>query len=139
MKKLIIISILLVLGLSLVAYTASVKLDFYHFDATAPDKLGELAEGCFAIVNETPKEAANEENVNDTVATIQIQVRGLDPVTEYTVKSGRVELAKFTTKKNGSGSLHCNLPFGDFVDEGDLGKRLNIYLVDARLYCTPEF
>ena len=133
MKKLIILSILLVLGLSLVAYTASMKLDFFEY----PSKTV-IAKGCFAIVNYTPKDAANEENVNDTVATIQIQVRGLDPVTEYIVKSKKVELGKFTTNKNGSGSWHDNVTIPAFED---LERRLNIYEDDGttRLLWTEKF
>jgi len=72
-----------------------------------------LSEGSFAIVNFTPKDATNPEKENDTVLTIQIQVRGLDEG-EYTVGlrlegKEEEELGILTIKKNGSGSFHYNV------------------------------
>jgi len=131
MKKLLILSIILILGLSLVAYTASMKLDFYWFDDVTED--GEPAVGCFAIVNYTPKDAANVENENDTVATIQIQVRGLDPETKYEVWSKSVLLGDFTTNKKGSGSWHDNVTIPAFED---LPRRLNIKLDGSKVLWT---
>ena len=114
MKKIIILSMILILGLSLMAYAASMKLDFVF--GPFPDNTG-IAEGCFAIVNYTPKDAANVDNENDVVATIQIQVRGLDPETEYEVFSNYEPLGTFTTNKKGSGGFHCNVYDTTFEEE----------------------
>ena len=118
MKKLIILSMILVLGLSLVAYTEAVKLNFLYFPAINNN----VAEGCFVIVNSTPDD--------DVTATIQIHVIGLDPKTLYEVWSRVYMLGTFVTNKLGHGKLHCNLPLGDFADEGDLGRRIRIRLED---------
>jgi len=135
MKKLIILSILLILGLSLVAYSASQKLDFY----VGPQALGILSEGSFAIVNFTPKDAANLENENDTVLTIQIQVRGLDPG-EYTVilkleGPAEEQLGILTIKKNGSGSFHYNVTIPEWDEHA---RRLRIHDSDGKLELISE-
>ena len=114
MKKIIILSMILILGLSLMAYAASMKLDFMLPPVLEND---EIAKGCFAIVNYTPKDAANVDNKNDVVATIQIQVRGLASKTEYMVRSNGPELGIFTTNKKGSGSFHCNVTDTTFEEE----------------------
>lgn len=114
MKKIIILSMILILGLSLMAYAASMKLDFI----IGPyDENHGIAEGCFAIVNYTPKDAANVDNENDVIATIQIQVRGLASETEYEVRSNMVPLGTFTTNKKGAGSFHCNVTDMAFEEE----------------------
>lgn len=105
---------ILILGLSLMAYAASMKLDF--ITGPYPENNG-IAKGCFAIVNYTPKDAANVDNENDVVATIQIQVRGLDPETEYDVFSSFLHLGTFTTNKKGSGSFHYNVTDPEFEEE----------------------
>ena len=123
MKKIIILSMILILGLSLMAYAASMKLDFVF--GPFPTNNG-IAEGCFAIVNYTPKDAANVDNENDVVATIQIQVRGLASETEYEVRSNMVPLGTFTTNKKGSGSFHCNVT--DTTFEGATSRWIGIWI-----------
>jgi len=111
MKKIIILSIILILGISLMAF------------AKGAEKIKFVAKGgCeatgFVIFNTTPNGA--------TETTIQIQIRGLDPKMIYDVYSGSNFLGSFETNKKGNGKLHRNLPLGE-IDEEDLGLYINIW------------
>ena len=123
MKKFIVL-LIIVLGLSLIANAAVLKLDFYEFVNNSVD--GELAEGCFAIVNYDPE--------GNTEAVIQIQVRGLE-AGEYELRSKKEILGSFTTNKKGSGHLHVNVE-GSAFEEVVNGRRLNIYKDGDRLLWT---
>ena len=104
MKKLIILSIILILGLSLVAYAGVTKVVFFqgpgakdaHSDASG-----------FAIINETPE--------GDTTTVVQIQVRDAAAKFTYYVWSNAVSRGSFTTNKKGSGNFHLNLSPEDTV------------------------
>ena len=98
MKKIIILSILLILGLSLVAYAGATKVVFFQGDAATG--IHEDASG-FAIINETPE--------GETTTVVQIQVRDAAAGFTYHVRSNGEDRGTFTTNKNGSGSFHLNL------------------------------
>jgi len=120
MKKLIILSILLILGISLMVFAQGAeKIEF------VPGEAWDESINGFVIVNPTPDGA--------TTATIEIQIRDAAPGLEYTVKSGGLELGTFVTNKVGNGKLHCNLPLGDLEDEDGLGAYINIWLGADRL------
>jgi len=114
MKKIIILSIVLILAISLMAFAKGAeKIVFIE---------GEAWDGYingFVIVNPTPDGA--------TTTTIQIQVRDAIPEHEYWVYSGGQLLGTFETNKKGHGGMHCNLPFELLENEKDLGKYINIW------------
>jgi len=121
MKKLIILSMILILGISLMVFAQGAqKLDFSRFSGAnyecidiCPDANG------FVIINPTPDGA--------TTTTIQIQVRGLDVETLYEVVSGAKWLGNFVTDGKGRGKFHCNLLLEEFENEGDFGGHINIW------------
>jgi hypothetical protein len=104
MKKLIILSIILILGLSLVAYAGVTKVVFFP----GPGATGkhENASG-FAIINETPE--------GDTTTVVQIQVRDAAASFTYFVWSNGESRGSFITNKKGSGNFHLNLSSEDTV------------------------
>jgi len=118
MKKIIILSIILILGLSLVAF------------AVGAQKLVFVQEGAceatgFVILNTTPD--------GNTITTIEIQVRGLAEE-EYQVKSGGAVLGTFVTNKKGNGNFHLNLQEGGEV----LGAKINIRTMGNTLLLYVE-
>jgi len=121
MKKLIILSMILILGLSLIAYAKVTKAELAE---EGDQVLGhvdphENASG-FVIINETPK--------GDTITVVQIQVRDAAPGWTYYVFSGKENRGSFTTNKKGSGSFHLNLGPLDTP----LGGRITIRSSDDR-------
>ena len=95
MKKIIILSILLILGLSLVVFAlGALKVDF------VPQGVAE-AEG-FVIVNRTPG--------GTTETTVQIQIWNARPNALYKVRSCSTLIGEFETNKQGKGQIHINLP-----------------------------
>ena len=131
MKKLIIL-LIIILGLSIVAYAGATKVVFFqwlgangiHVDASG-----------FAIINETPE--------GDTTTVVQIQVRDAAPNFTYYVRSKGETRGSFTTNIKGSGNFHLNLSqenykLGDYItirSSNETGTHSNIVLVLA----CPEF
>ena len=102
MKKLIVL-LIIILGLSLVAYAGATKVVFFQ----GPGAVGEHSEASgFAIINETPEGA--------TTTVVQIQVRGAAANFTYYVWSEESR-GSFTTNKKGSGNFHLNLSPEDTV------------------------
>ena len=116
MKKLIIL-LIIILGLSLVAYAGATKVVFFqwlgangiHVDASG-----------FVIINETPE--------GDTTTVVQIQVRDAAPNFTYYVRSKGETRGSFTTNIKGSGSFHLNLSPEDII----LGPYLTIRSSDEK-------
>jgi len=101
MKKIIILSIILVLGISLMAFAGAEKkvtLDRVDFVVGEEDASG------WAIINYTPPDEVGAVGV-----TVQIQVSGLLPNHDYAYRSLGVDLATFTTNSKGKGHFHANL------------------------------
>ena len=114
MKKIIILSLLLILGLSLVAYAGATKVVFFQ----GPGAVGDHKDASgFAIINETPEGA--------TTTVVQIQVRDAAANFTYYVYSAGSR-GSFTTNIKGSGNFHLNLSPEDSV----LGFWLNIRTSD---------
>ena len=107
MKKLIIL-LIIILGLSLVAYAGATKVVFIQGQGAVGDHAD--ASG-FAIRNETPE--------GNTTAVVQIQVRDAAANFTYHVQSGGIPRGSFTTNKKGSGHFHfnCSLeePLGNYI------------------------
>jgi hypothetical protein len=116
MKKLIILSIILILGLSIVAYARVTKVVFFPYPAGATGE-HENASG-FAIINETPE--------GDTTTVVQIQVRDAAASFTYFVWSNGESRGSFTTNKKGSGNFHLNLS----PEDTELGEWITIRTSD---------
>ena len=97
MKKLIIL-LIIILGLSLVAYAGTTKVVFVQDDGATGSHVD--ASG-FAIINETPKGA--------TTTVVQIQVRDAAADFTYYVGSNKEFRGSFKTNKKGFGNFHLNL------------------------------
>jgi hypothetical protein len=114
MKRLIILSIILILGLSLVAYAGVTKVVFFQ-GSGAKDAHSD-ASG-FAIINETE---------GDTTTVVQIQVRDAAASFTYFVWSNGKPRGSFITNKKGSGNFHLNLSQEDI----ELGEWITIRTSD---------
>lgn len=109
-------ALVLIVGISLVAYAGATKVEFFQTSAcaTVDGGIHADAEG-FVIINKTPKGAIE--------FVIQIQLRDAAPEWEYAVYSGANLLGTFTTNRRGSGGVHCNLP----DDKSGSGLYVNIW------------
>jgi len=97
MKKLIIL-LIIILGLSLIAYAGATKEDLVK----GPGAVGiHVNASGFVIINETPE--------GDTTTVVQIQVRDAAANCTYYVRSNAEPRGSFTTNKKGSGHFHLNL------------------------------
>ena len=114
MKKLIIL-LIIILGLSLVAYAGGTKVEFFQCDGAVGEHIN--ASG-FAIINETPE--------GDITTVVQIQVRDAAANFTYYVRTKGVTRGSFTTNINGSGKFHINLTPEDI----SLGNYITIRSLD---------
>lgn len=112
------LAVVLVLGISLVAYAGAQKVGFFPGEGYGYED-GKHSEAYgFVIINRAPTE--------DVEVTIQIQIRDAAASYEYYVYSGGSLLGTFTTNKKGYGHFHCNLP-----SESKLGGYINIWAGDS--------
>jgi len=98
MKKLIIL-LIIILGLSLVAYAGATKVEFFRGPVVDEEDEHSGING-FAIINKTPE--------GNTTAVVQIQVRDAAANFTYHVQSKSIPRGSFTTNKKGSGHFHFN-------------------------------